>query len=152
MKLANNNDLPEIWFRFQQRKDIFPHVRKDYLQRMIASSQCIFQDGVIIIFHVYRKPTTVGNFRIPRGVTVLHQILRTGETRAREITKEFLNDQDGDTILFVRKTNLRARAFYESLGMSHKGSHSWSYGKLPGEVYIYEKTYQGPRPNPTQSI
>ncbi len=48
MKHATLADLKEIYWQFRKRKDVFPHVRRDKLQKMIEKSRVIWQDGVVI--------------------------------------------------------------------------------------------------------
>ena len=39
MKHATLADLKEIYWQFQKRKDVFPHLRQDKLKREIAAGQ-----------------------------------------------------------------------------------------------------------------
>jgi hypothetical protein len=55
MKRATRAELKEIYGHFQKWKDVFPHVRRGKLRRMIGVGQVVWQDGVVITYHQYRR-------------------------------------------------------------------------------------------------
>ena len=56
MKIATLNDLSVIESIFAPyRKAYFPHIRQDYLKRKIEANNVILQDGVVIVFGVYKR-------------------------------------------------------------------------------------------------
>lgn len=141
MNHANLADLKEIYAQFQKRKDVFPHVRQDKLQRMIEKSLVIWQDGIVITYQQYKKKTHVGDLDIPAGSIMLHQILNSKQFSGKggEVFERFVEEivkaSGGDLYLSVRKENAVACSFYERHGMSVVGKVSWSGGTLPGLVY-----------------
>jgi len=141
MNHAKLSDLKEIYGHFQKRKDVFPHVRQDKLQRMIEAGQVVWQDGVIITFQKYKKRTRVGEVQIPAGSIMLHQILNShqfsgsGGRVFQQFVEEIVKPSGGDLYLSVREENTAARSFYERHGMEVVGKVDWSCGTLPGLVY-----------------
>jgi hypothetical protein len=141
LRQAVPSEADEIYSAFRKRADIFPFMRKDKIQGRIARGQCIFDDGVIITYQRYKKPTRVGSVQIPHGSIMLHQILNSKQFSGagRSIFEKFFNQivvpSGGDLYLSVREENTVARAFYERHGMSVVGSVTWKNGSLPGTVY-----------------
>src|ERR1039458_7061697 len=141
MKHATLADLQEIYWQFQKRKDVFPHVRRDKLQKMIEKSLVIWQDGVVITYQQYKKKTRVGDLDIPAGTIMLHQILNSqqfsgkGSELFEQFVREVVGPSGGNLYLSVRKGNTVACAFYERHGMHVVGRVAWSGGSLPGLVY-----------------
>jgi FR47-like protein len=141
VKHATKADLKEIYKHFQLRKDVFPHVRQDKLQRLIEKCLVVWQDGVVITYQQYNKRTRVGDVQIPAGSIMLHQILNSKQSSGKggevfeQFVKEIVKPSGGDLYLSVRKENAVACSFYERHGMSIVGKVSWSGGTLPGLVY-----------------
>ena len=141
MRHATLSELKEIYRHFQLRKDVFPHVRQDKLQRMIEKCLVVWQDGVVITYQQYKKRTRVGDVQIPAGSIMLHQILNSRQFSGTggEVFEQFFNEvvkpSGGDLYLSVRKENAVACSFYERHGMQVVGKVSWSGGTLPGLVY-----------------
>jgi hypothetical protein len=141
MKHATLADLKEIYWQFQKRKDVFPHVRRDKLQKMIEKDLVTWQDGVVITYQQYKKKTRVGDLDIPAGSIMLHQILNSQQFSGKgsEVFGQFLREvvgpSGGDLYLSVREENTVACAFYERHGMHVVGKIAWSGGLLPGLVY-----------------
>lgn len=141
MTHATLADLKEIYRHFQKRKDVFPHVRQDKLQRMIEAGQVVWQDGVIVTYQQYKKRTRVGEVQIPAGTIMLHQILNSDQFSGNggevfeQFVREIVKPSGGDLYLSVRKENAVACSFYERHGMSVVGKVSWSGDTLPGLVY-----------------
>jgi hypothetical protein len=141
VKHATLSGLKEIHRHFQKRKDVFPHVRQDKIQRMIEKGQVVWQDGVIVTYQKYRKRTRVGEVDIPAGAIMLHQILNSRQFSGKggKVFEQFVNEvvkpSGGDLYLSVRKENAVACSFYERHGMSIVGQVVWSAGTIPGLVY-----------------
>ena len=58
MIFAVPSDFDKVKSIFYTHKKWFPHVRTDYMKRMIAKQQLILEDGILITFHhftVYRR-------------------------------------------------------------------------------------------------
>ena len=54
--------------------------------------------------------------------------------------KSFLEWTKADVWLSVRRDNTVAKKFYEKIGMVKVGEIDWADGKLPGDVYLYQRT------------
>ena len=139
IRLATRKDADEIFRAFCRRKDIFPHIRKDYINRRIEDNECIYQDGVVITFQWYLKSVRLGDTLIPRGSCMLHQILNSNQFsgHAKRVWEFFVDEiVCGETLyLSVREDNRTAREFYERRGMLVCGRVNWKDGKMPGVIY-----------------
>lgn len=145
---ATGADVKPIYRVFQQYPDIFPHLRVDYLKRMIDANTVIWHDGVVIVYQPYRRTVRLGNYSAPRGAVCLHQIARSPDATAhpRNIFPQFFHTYVVQTlVLTVRESNARARAFYDRMGMEQCGVITWHQkgSPIPGVVYRKVKT---PRP------
>jgi len=141
MRHASLRDLKAIYKHFQSHRDVFPHIRQDALRRRIEARQCVYQDGVVIIYQQYRKRTRVGDVQIPSGAIMLHQILNSAQFNGaggrvfRQFVAEIVKPSGGDLYLSVRRDNAVARRFYELHGMTVAGTVAWSSGTIPGLIY-----------------
>jgi len=144
MRYATLDDLQEI-ARAMRAHEELKHVRQDKLKKRIEDGQCIFEDGVAITFQKYKKQTRVGDFDIPRGSVVIHQIVNSqqGNGKGSQVFEDFVAEivlpSGGDLYLSVRKANAVACAFYERHGMRVVGKVAWSKNgvkaALPGLIY-----------------
>ena len=67
MNLATFADLDTIKSIFAPyAKAYFPHIRQDYICRKIEANNVIIEDGVVIIFGVYKKKQRFGYSDIDR--------------------------------------------------------------------------------------
>lgn len=143
MIFATKEQAKEIYEIFRKRADIFPHIRYDYLQRAINGGRCVYQDGVVIIFSIYKKRTRVGTCGIPRNNCMLHQIVNgnEGNGNAKAVLKQFLAYISSLNLpavwLSVRADNNRATKFYERNGFVEVGTVKWMNGTLAGTIYRY---------------
>ena len=146
LERANIDQLDEIYKHFSKRKDWFPHIRKDYVQRNIKSGNVIYHNGIIIIYKVYKRKQRLGSARFKEGGVptakksdvILHQILNTseGSGSASKVLVEFFREMNSDVWLSVRADNERACSFYEKVGMKWVGVTSWKKGTMPGRIYF----------------
>ena len=141
MLFASEKDFDSIKSVFYKHKKWFPHVRTDYMKRMIAKKQMIFEDGIIITFHHTKRRQSIGDVQVRKGDTVLHQIANAepGSGNAKVILQNFFEWCPRDVFLSVRSDNEKACKFYEQIGMSLVGETSWARGTLPGKVYVMRK-------------
>ena len=145
MNIAKIEDLSVIESIFAPyKKTYFPHIRQDYLKRNIAAGNVVLEDGVVIVFGVYKRKQKIGTVEAQRGNAHIGQIVTAsqGSGNASKILLKFFNEMNCDVWLTVRAENPRARAFYEKNGMKNVSSISWSEGKIPGVVYKFEKAKQ----------
>ena len=64
MILATESDFESIKEIFYKHRKWFPHVRTDYMKRMIAKKQMIYDDGIIITFHHAKRKQTIGDVQV----------------------------------------------------------------------------------------
>ena len=141
MIFAVPSDFDKVKSIFYSHKKWFPHVRTDYMKRMIAKKQLILEDGILITFHHAKRKQTIGDVHVRKGDTVLHQIASDspGSGIAQSILNKFFEYCPRDVFLSVRSDNEKACKFYEQIGMSLIGKTSWARGTLPGKVYVMRK-------------
>ena len=141
MIFAVPSDFDKVKSIFYTHKKWFPHVRTDYMKRMIAKQQLILEDGILITFHHAKRKQTIGDVHVRKGDTVLHQIASDspGSGTAQSILNKFFEYCPRDVFLSVRSDNEKACKFYEQIGMSLVGETSWARGTLPGKVYVMRK-------------
>jgi len=138
---ASLRDLTAIYRHFQAQRDVFPHIRQDGLKRRVGAHQCIYQDGVIVMYQRYRKRTRVGNVQIPARSIMLHQILNSRQFSGKggevleQFVREIVKPAGGDLYVTVGNENAVARRFYERNGMKIVGTVAWKNRTIPGLVY-----------------
>jgi hypothetical protein len=140
---ATSKQSKQIYQHFRDCREWFPHIRKDYLERMIAAGNVIFQDGVIIIYKQYQRRNTIGTSKIPaeKGDVMLHQILNSkpGSGKAHKVLEAFFQMIGAPVWLTVRKSNSHAIKFYLKNGMKKVGTTAWMNGEMPGVVFRYQQ-------------
>ena len=142
MNHAALSDFEEVKNIFYQYRDIFPHIRTDYMMRQIEGGHCILQDGVVITYNFYKRPQQIGTVLAGKFHCILHQIVKDSNkyTSAGSVLKEFFEYARTDVWLSVRQDNIVAKKFYEKTGMKLVGECSWADETLPGDVYLYQRT------------
>jgi len=141
-KLATIEEIKEVYAIFAQYKDVFPHIRFDYLQRKIESGRCVYEDDVVIAFTIYKRKQRIGdNNHAVKGEVMLHQIVNANPSNGKsaEVLKGFFeNTVEGKPVwLTVRADNDRAIKFYNKVGFEDMGDIYWMKGKLSGKVFRY---------------
>ena len=141
MIFAEEKDFDKVKEIFYSHKKWFPHVRTDYMMRMINKKQLILEDGILITFHHAKRRQKIGDVQVEKGDTVLHQIASDspGSGNAQSILNNFFEYCEKDVFLSVRADNLTANKFYVKMNMNLIGSTSWSKGTIPGNVYVKRK-------------
>ncbi len=139
---AQISDFETVKEIFYLHKKWFPHIRTDYMKRMIEKKRLIYQDGVIITFHHAARKQKIGNVLVNKGETILHQIANreSGNGNAKKILLQFFDWCEKDVYLSVRTDNQKACEFYEKIGMKEIGEHDWAKGRVKGKVYVIRKT------------
>lgn len=140
MNIATLDDLNVIKSIFApHQKTYFPHIRADYIQRKIESENVVLENGIVIIFGVYKRKQKIGDVEAQKGDAHIGQIVTSaqGNGNASSVLQKFFNEMNTNVWLTVRAENPRARAFYIKNGMKEVGSISWSSGTIPGVVYLY---------------
>jgi hypothetical protein len=144
VKHASEKDYDKVNMIFQPyKKDYFPHLRKDYLTRMIKSGNVILDKEVVITYNQYKRKTTISNDAIAlKGDCVLHQIAsKKHNGSASDVLQRFFKFVNARVFLTVRSSNMTAKKFYEKNGMKLVGHTSWSNGTLLGDVYLLERQF-----------
>ena len=149
---AKENNFEEVKDIFYQHKEWFPHIRTDYMRRMIESGHLILDNGVIITYNYYKR-----NYKLVRSSLgemsqkiimqpndcILHQIAAKNRNgSASEALQRFFKWTKRRVFLSVRSDNVIAKKFYEKNGMKLVGQTSWTKdgvkGALLGDVYMYD--------------
>ena len=140
MIFAEKKDFNKVKEIFYSHKKWFPHVRTDYMMRMI-NKQLILEDGILITFHHAKRRQKIGDVQLEKGNTVLHQIASDspGSGTAQAILNNFFDYCPSDVFLSVRADNLTANKFYVKMNMNLIGKTTWAKGSIPGNVYVKRK-------------
>lgn len=140
LHFATPRQARRVYEAFRSRREVFPHIRFDAIQRRCRDRECIFERGVALTFQRYRRGVWLGSVLVPAGSVVLHQIVSTKERGAADDVFVRFSDMvrqrfGSDIYLTVRETNGWARQFYERHGMREIGEVAWRSGTLVGVVY-----------------
>ncbi len=138
-------DHSEIMGIFYRYRDVFPHVRSDYIGRMIRKGTVLYTKGVVITFTIYKRNQAIGLEGIvaSKGDCMLHQIVsdRLGKGYAYCVFNLFLRYVDTNVYLTVRESNHHAIAFYYQMGMEEIGKVHWAAGTIPGVIFLSRKEF-----------
>tara|TARA_B100000482_G_scaffold84116_1_gene60085 strand:- start:172 stop:597 length:426 start_codon:yes stop_codon:yes gene_type:complete len=141
MNHAKETDFELVKEIFYQHKEWFPHIRTDYMKRMIAKENLIFDNDVVITYNFYKRKQRIGNIIAQQGDCILHQIAakhKNGSaSQALQNFFEFVKPRR--VYLSVRSDNEIAKKFYLKNNMKLVGSTTWAKGTLPGDVYLYDR-------------
>ena len=61
MQFATDDNFPEICELFKKNRKFFPHIRMSKIAGAIERKECIFMDGVVIIFKIHKRSVRIGN-------------------------------------------------------------------------------------------
>ena len=141
MNHAKETDFESVKEIFYQHKKWFPHIRTDYMKRMIAKENLIFDNDVVITYNFYKRKQRIGDVIAQQGDCILHQIAAKhhngSASQALQKFFEFVNPRR--VYLSVRSANEIAKKFYVKINMKLIGSTTWAKGTLPGDVYLYDR-------------
>ena len=141
MNHAKETDFESVKEIFYQHKKWFPHIRTDYMKRMIAKENLIFDNDVVITYNFYKRKQRIGDVIAQQGDCILHQIAAKhhngSASQALQKFFEFVNPRR--VYLSVRSDNEIAKKFYVKNDMKLVGSTTWAKGTLPGDVYLYDR-------------
>ena len=141
MNHAKETDFESVKEIFYQHKKWFPHIRTDYMKRMIAKENLIFDNDVVITYNFYKRKQWIGDVIAQQGDCILHQIAAKhhngSASQALQKFFEFVNPRR--VYLSVRSDNEIAKKFYVKNNMKLIGSTTWAKGTLPGDVYLYDR-------------
>ena len=119
MRVAIQDDFLEISNLFKKNQKLFPHIRMGYLLKSIQQNECIFTDGVVIIFKINQRTVRVGNItKSQKSDCHLNQIVSsTRDGSPSKILNQFFNyisflhHESGLINLNVKSGNYRAKKF-----------------------------------------
>ena len=141
MNHAKETDFESVKEIFYQHKKWFPHIRTDYMKRMIAKENLIFDNDVVITYNFYKRKQRIGDVIAQQGDCILHQIAAKhhngSASQALQKFFEFVNPRR--VYLSVSSDNEIAKKFYVKNNMKLIGSTTWAKGTLPGDVYLYDR-------------
>ena len=141
MNHAKETDFEAVKEIFYQHKKWFPHIRTDYMKRMIAKNNLVYDNDVVITYNFYKRKQRIGDIIAQQGDCILHQIAakhKNGSaSQALQNFFEFVNPRR--VYLSVRSDNEIAKKFYLKNNMKLVGSTTWAKGTLPGDVYLYDR-------------
>ena len=136
---AEISDFERVKEIFYLHKKWFPHIRTDYMKRMIAKNNLIYDNDVVITYNFYKRKQRIGDIIAQQGDCILHQIAAKhhngSASQALQKFFEFVNPRR--VYLSVRSDNEIAKKFYVKNDMKLVGSTTWAKGTLPGDVYQY---------------
>ena len=140
MNHAKETDFESVKEIFYQHKKWFPHIRTDYMKRMIAKENLIFDNDVVITYNFYKRKQRIGDVIAQQGDCILHQIAAKHHNgSASQVLQKFFEFVNPRRVfLSVRSDNEIAKKFYLKNNMKLVGTTSWARGTLPGDVYLYE--------------
>ena len=145
---AVESDFEKVKEIFYLHKKWFPHIRTDYMKRMIAKKNLILENEVVITYNFYKRKQKIGDVQALKGDCILHQIVAKTKGTASDILQRFFkfvnhNPLGRRVYLSVRSDNEMAKNFYLKNNMKLIGKTSWSKGTLPGDVFVYDPwTYE----------
>ena len=145
---AVKSDFEKVKEIFYLHKKWFPHVRTDYMKRMIAKKNLILENDVVITYNFYKRKQKIGDVQAFKGDCILHQIVAKTKGTASDVLQRFFmfvnhNPLGKRVYLSVRSDNEMAKNFYLKNNMKLIGKTSWSKGTLPGDVFVYDPwTYE----------
>jgi RimJ/RimL family protein N-acetyltransferase len=145
---AVKSDFEKVKEIFYLHKKWFPHVRTDYMKRMIAKKNLILENDVVITYNFYKRKQKIGDIQAFKGDCILHQIVAKTKGTASDVLQRFFkfvnhNPLGRRVYLSVRSDNEMAKNFYLKNNMKLIGKTSWSKGTLPGDVFVYDPwTYE----------
>ena len=137
MHFANIDDTKEIMDLFKLHKDIFPYVRKDYIERMIKSKNVIFEDGFVIVFKKYKRKQHIGNCMAQKDDISWSEFVCKNPKHAIDAIKKFIKFVKAPIWSLTRENNIKMRIFNERIGFKKIGNIFWKNGELPGLIYYY---------------
>jgi len=142
MNKATLKDFDNIWSIFKKYKNVFPHIRTDYLKRQIKNRNVIFENNVVLVTSKYKRKVNLGNRTFDKNTIIIHQIVNddVGNGCSSVLIKKFLNEVRNKIILTVRKSNKIARRFYEKNNFKEVGKIFWSNNQIEGVIYEYNTT------------
>jgi hypothetical protein len=134
---AVKSDFENVKEIFYLHKKWFPHVRTDYMKRMIAKKNLILDNNVVITYNIYKRKQKIGDVQALKGDCILHQIVAKTKGTASDVLQRFFKFVNRRVYLSVRSDNQLAKSFYLKNNMKLVGKTTWAKRTLPGDVFAY---------------
>ena len=143
MRFAREEDSQEIYELYQKNRKFFPNITIGHISNRIKKRECIYTEGVVIIFRIHQKTVQIGdNTQSKISHCVLNHIVTSflNGSASRVLNRFFdyigsLPHASGVIHLSVRSDNDRAKKFFERNEMELVDKTSWDKGKIEGDVY-----------------
>ena len=130
----------KIFHIFYKYHDIFPYMRKDYLEEYLDKKQVIYDSGVVIVYHKYQVTKKYGDYKVHKGDIIIKDMVKEyDDADTKEVINRFFDYVDTNVWCTVRSDNIRACKFYEKVGMERVADIDWKKGELKGYVYLRKK-------------
>lgn len=140
----------EIYQLFIKHKAVFPHIRFDYLKRMLVKRQiitCYEEEGRLVGALVWMQYKVTASHALGcKGDIQIKQIVVDPAEQGRcvagglfDVIEHIARKRNASRLcLSVRASNRRACRFYEKMGMQKVGERVWKEKgqDLPGYVYV----------------
>ena len=136
---AQISDFETVKEIFYSHKKWFPHIRTDYMKRMIAKNNLILDNDVVITYNFYKRKQKVGDIQAYKDDCILHQIAAKNKGTASDVLQRFFKFVNRRVYLSVRSDNEIAKNFYLRNNMKLVCKTSWAKGTLPGDVYVHNE-------------
>lgn len=143
MHVATLDELKEIERAFRAYPDVFPFIRRDFLQREIAAGRMLHDHGIVAIVKQMKRPQRYGTWRCSAGMWNMPELVKTSAATgmsAYVFFRKVLDEYVGDQVLFgtVRDDNSQSVLWHQAMGYTRVGDIVWSHGTLPGGVWAYD--------------
>ena len=143
MRFAREEDSQEIYELYQKNLKFFPNITIGHISNRIKKRECIYTEGVVIIFRIHQKTVQIGdNTQSKMSDCVLNKIVTSflNGSASRVLNRFFdyigsLPHASGVIHLSVRSDNECAKKFFERNEMELVDKTSWDKGKIEGDVY-----------------
>ena len=86
---AEISDFETVKEIFYLHKKWFPHIRTDYMKRMIAKKNLILENDVVITYNFYKRKQKIGDIQAFKDDCILHQIAAKGKGTASDVLQKF---------------------------------------------------------------
>ena len=143
MRFAREEDSQEIYELYQKNLKFFPNITIGHISNRIKKRECIYTEGVVIIFRIHQKTVQIGdNTQSKISDCVLNHIVTSflNGSASRVLNRFFdyiasLPHASGVIHLSVRSDNECVKKFFERNEMELVNKTSWDKGKIEGDVY-----------------
>ena len=109
---AEISDFERVKEIFYLHKKWFPHIRTDYMKRMIAKKNLILENDVVITYNFYKRKQKIGDIQAFKDDCILHQIAAKSKGTASDVLQKFFKFVNRRVYLSVRSDNEIAKNFY----------------------------------------